>query len=158
MSRRRIVVVHNRYRQRGGEDSVAEAEVALLREHGHEVALYTRDSRELEGLGKLDASAQALWSRRVRLNPYALFLIAIVINVGMWMERFMIIVVSLERDFLPSSWGVFKPTFWDWATLAGSLGTFALLFLLFVRFLPMISMYEVRELLPYSKPGGGSAK
>jgi glycosyltransferase involved in cell wall biosynthesis len=64
MNHLRIVVVHNRYRQRGGEDSVAEAEIALLRARGHEVALYMRDSRELEKLGKLDASAQALWSRR----------------------------------------------------------------------------------------------
>jgi glycosyltransferase involved in cell wall biosynthesis len=60
----RILVVHNRYRQRGGEDAVAEAEVALLREHGHAVELYARDNRELDGIGRLDASAQALWSRR----------------------------------------------------------------------------------------------
>jgi molybdopterin-containing oxidoreductase family membrane subunit len=58
----------------------------------------------------------------------------------------MIIVVSLHRDFLPSSWGSFVPTFWDWATLFGSLGTFALFFLLFVRFLPAISMSEMRRL------------
>jgi len=64
----------------------------------------------------------------------------------MWSERFMIIVTSLHRDFLPSSWGHYTPTFWDWATLAGSLGTFALLFLLFVRFLPVISMSEMRRL------------
>jgi molybdopterin-containing oxidoreductase family membrane subunit len=69
-----------------------------------------------------------------------------VVNVGMWMERFMIIVTSLHRDFLPSSWGYFVPTFWDWATLAGSLGTFVFLFLLFVRFLPAISMSEMRKL------------
>jgi Ni/Fe-hydrogenase subunit HybB-like protein len=89
---------------------------------------------------------QALWWRRVRRSAYLLFLIAIVINVGMWLERFMIIVVSLERDFLPSSWGVFKPTFWDWATFTGSLGTFVLLFLLFLRFLPAISISEMRKL------------
>jgi molybdopterin-containing oxidoreductase family membrane subunit len=89
---------------------------------------------------------QALWWRRTRANPAALLGIAIVINVGMWMERFMIIVTSLHRDFLPSSWGFYVPTFWDWATLAGSLGTFALLFLLFVRFLPAISMSEMRKL------------
>ncbi len=89
---------------------------------------------------------QALWWRRVRRKALALFLIAIVINIGMWMERFMIIVVSLERDFLPSSWHAFEPTFWDFATFAGSLGTFALLFLLFVRFLPAISMSEMRKL------------
>jgi molybdopterin-containing oxidoreductase family membrane subunit len=92
------------------------------------------------------AIPQALWWRRTRASPAALLGIAIVINIGMWMERFMIIVTSLHRDFLPSSWGYFVPTFWDWATLAGSLGTFALLFLLFVRFLPAISMSEMRKL------------
>jgi molybdopterin-containing oxidoreductase family membrane subunit len=76
----------------------------------------------------------------------ALFVIAGVVNVGMWLERFMIIVTSLHRDFLPSSWGLFRPTFWDLATLAGSLGAFALLFLLFVRFLPAVSMSEMRRL------------
>jgi len=65
--------------------------------------------------------------------------------VGMWLERFMIIVVSLERDFLPSSWHIFHATFWDLATLAGSIGTFALLFLLFLRCLPAISMSEMRK-------------
>ena len=63
----------------------------------------------------------------------------------MWLERFMIIVASLERDFLPSSWHMFYPTFWDLATLAGSIGAFALLFLLFLRFLPAISMSELRK-------------
>jgi molybdopterin-containing oxidoreductase family membrane subunit len=89
---------------------------------------------------------QALWWRRTRQSTAALFGISIVVNVGMWLERFMIIVTSLQRDFLPSSWGHFVPTFWDWATLAGSLGTFVLLFLLFVRFLPAISMSEMRKL------------
>jgi molybdopterin-containing oxidoreductase family membrane subunit len=89
---------------------------------------------------------QLIWSARIRARPAALLAIAIVINIGMWLERFMIIVVSLHRDFLPSSWGSFVPTFWDWATLFGSLGTFALFFLLFVRFLPAISMSEMRRL------------
>jgi Ni/Fe-hydrogenase subunit HybB-like protein len=89
---------------------------------------------------------QALWSARVRMSPLPLFGIAIVINVGMWLERFLIIVSSLHRDFLPSAWGMFYPTFWDFATLAGSLGAFALLFLLFLRFLPAISMSEMRKL------------
>ena len=92
------------------------------------------------------AVPQALWWRWTRARPAALLLVSIVINVGMWLERFMIIVTSLHRDFLPSSWGYFVPTFWDWATLAGSLGTFALMFLLFVRFLPAISMSEMRKL------------
>jgi molybdopterin-containing oxidoreductase family membrane subunit len=88
---------------------------------------------------------QALWSARVRQRPVALFVIAFVILVGMWLERFMIIVQSLSHDFLPSSWGLFAPTFWDLAVLAGSIGAFALLFLLFLRFLPAISMAELRK-------------
>ena len=89
---------------------------------------------------------QALWFARVRASPWSLFMIAIVVNIGMWLERFMIIVVSLHRDFLPSAWGMFYPTFWDLATLAGSIGCFALLFLLFLRFLPAISIAEMRKL------------
>ncbi len=90
---------------------------------------------------------QALWSRRVRHSPWLLFGISLVINVGMWLERFMLIVTSLHRDFLPSAWGMFYPTVWDWATLLGSIGFFAWLFLLFIRFVPLISMVEMRELL-----------
>jgi molybdopterin-containing oxidoreductase family membrane subunit len=97
--------------------------------------------------------AQALWSARVRANVLLLFAIAVVINIGMWLERFMIIVTSLHRDFLPSAWGMFYPTFWDLATLAGSIGAFALLFLLFVRFLPAISISEMRRLVR-AKAGG----
>jgi molybdopterin-containing oxidoreductase family membrane subunit len=89
---------------------------------------------------------QLIWFKRIRAMPVVLFAIAAIVNVGMWLERFMIIVVSLHRDFLPANWGFFTPTFWDLATLAGSLGTFALLFLLFVRFLPAISMSEMRKL------------
>jgi molybdopterin-containing oxidoreductase family membrane subunit len=89
---------------------------------------------------------QVLWLARVRASSIALFAIGVVINIGMWLERFMIIVTSLHRDFLPSSWHVFYPTFWDIATLAGSLGAFALLFLLFLRFLPAISISEMRKL------------
>ena len=88
---------------------------------------------------------QALWSARIRHRPIALFVVGVVVLVGMWLERFMIIVQSLARDFLPSSWRMFYPTFWDLATLAGSLGAFALLFLLFLRFLPAISMAELRK-------------
>jgi molybdopterin-containing oxidoreductase family membrane subunit len=89
---------------------------------------------------------QLLWLARTRASPLALFGIAIVVNIGMWLERFMIIVTSLHRDFLPSAWGMFSPTFWDLATLAGSLGAFGLLFLLFLRFLPAISISEMRKL------------
>ncbi len=95
---------------------------------------------------------QALWSASVRGSPAALFIIGLVVLVGMWLERFMIIVTSLHRDFLPSAWGMFYPTIWDWGLLAGSVGAFMLLFLLFVRFLPAISMSEMRKLAAGDKP------
>jgi molybdopterin-containing oxidoreductase family membrane subunit len=90
---------------------------------------------------------QALWSRRVRTHPVRLFFVALSVNVGMWLERFVIVVTSLHRDFLPSSWNMFRPTLWDWGTLFGSVGLFLTLLLLFIRFLPMISISEVRELV-----------
>ena len=90
---------------------------------------------------------QLLWFKRFRSNTIALWLIAMVVNVGMWLERFVIIVVSLHRDFLPSSWHMFYPTFWDWATFIGTIGLFLTLVFLFVRVLPMISIFEMRELL-----------
>jgi hypothetical protein len=65
----------------------------------------------------------------------------------MWLERFIIVVTSLHRDFLPSSWGMYYPTLWDWATFAGSIGLFFALLFLFLRFLPMISIFEMRELV-----------
>jgi len=94
---------------------------------------------------------QALWLRKVRSNVLALFLIAIVVNVGMWLERFVIVITSLHRDFLPSSWGMYAPTVWDWGLLLGTLGLFFFLLLLFIRFLPMISIFEMRTLVPSSK-------
>jgi len=89
--------------------------------------------------------AQALWFRWVRTHPIVLFIIAVLINTGMWLERFIIVVVSLHRDYLPSAWGMYIPTFWDWATFIGTLGFFTTLMLLFIRFLPVITMFEVRE-------------
>jgi molybdopterin-containing oxidoreductase family membrane subunit len=99
---------------------------------------------------------QVLWSRRVRTRPIALFAVSIVINLGMWMERFMIVVQSTHRDFMPSAWGIFRPTAWDWVFLFASMGVFAWLFLLFVRFLPLISMSEVRE-MEYEERGPAAA-
>jgi Ni/Fe-hydrogenase subunit HybB-like protein len=90
---------------------------------------------------------QALWLARVRRNLVALFLVALSINLGMWLERFVIIITSLHRDFVPSSWGMFFPTIWDWATLFGSIGLFLTLLFLFIRFLPMIAISESRELV-----------
>ncbi|HKU86875.1 MAG TPA: NrfD/PsrC family molybdoenzyme membrane anchor subunit [Casimicrobiaceae bacterium] len=96
---------------------------------------------------------QAMWWKRVRLSALTLFAISIVVNIGMWLERFMIIVTSLHRDFLPSSWDMFYPTFWDWAILVGSLGMFGWLFLMFVRFLPAISISEMRKLVREKREG-----
>ncbi|MBI4528562.1 MAG: polysulfide reductase NrfD [Deltaproteobacteria bacterium] len=90
---------------------------------------------------------QALWLRGVRTNVAALFTIAICVNVGMWLERYVIVVVSLSRDFLPSSWGMYSATVWDYAIFAGSIGLFIWLVFLFIRFLPMISIFEMRELV-----------
>lgn len=101
---------------------------------------------------------QALWFKKMRVTPVPLFTISMVVLVGMWLERYMIIITSLDQDFLPSSWSNFVATIVDNSALYGSVGLFMVLFFLFVRFLPMISMYEVRELLPYSKPGGGTVK
>ncbi len=92
------------------------------------------------------AIPQLLWSRRIRTNLLALWLVALAVNAGMWVERFVIIVTSLHRDFVPSSWRMYYPTKWDWMVLFGSVGLFLTLLFLFVRFLPMISMAEVREL------------
>src|SRR5436190_12554767 len=94
---------------------------------------------------------QALWSRRIRTNVPLLFLIALSVNLGMWLERFVIVITSLHRDFVPSSWGWYSPTFWDWATFFGSIGLFLTLLFLFIRFLPVISISEVRELISERK-------
>jgi len=91
---------------------------------------------------------QPLWFQRVRSNVVALFAIAMFVNVGMWLERFIIIVTSLHRDFLPSSWGMYHATIWDWGTFFGTLGLFFTLLFLFIRFVPMISIFEMRTLVP----------
>jgi molybdopterin-containing oxidoreductase family membrane subunit len=94
---------------------------------------------------------QVLWIRRLRNSPLALFLVSLDVLVGMWLERFIIVVVSLTRDFLPSSWGMYYPTRWDWFTYLGTIGFFFVCMLLFLRILPMISIFEMRTLLPEAK-------
>src|SRR5438132_2151412 len=94
---------------------------------------------------------QALWFKSVRNSVPALFVIALIVNIGMWLERFVIVVTSLHRDFLPSSWGMYYPTIWDWATFLGTIGLFVCLMFLFIRFLPMISIFEMRTLLPEAR-------
>jgi len=94
---------------------------------------------------------QFLWLKRVRANKVLLFLISMDVLVGMWLERYVIVVSSLAQDFMPSSWGVFQATRWDWATYLGTIGLFMFLFFLFIRLLPMISIFEVRTLLPQAR-------
>jgi Ni/Fe-hydrogenase subunit HybB-like protein len=93
---------------------------------------------------------QLLWLRSMRTNVTVLFLMSIVVNVGMWLERFVIVVISLTRDFMPSAWGRYSPTVWDWATLIGTIGLFTTLIFLFVRVLPAISIAEMRELVDHN--------
>jgi Ni/Fe-hydrogenase subunit HybB-like protein len=97
-------------------------------------------------------SPQLLWFKRLRTSTVALFILSLVINVGMWFERFVIIVTSLHRDFLPSSWGTYAPTKIEVFTLLGSFGLFFTLFLPFVRVLPVISIGEVKSVLGYGRP------
>ncbi len=98
---------------------------------------------------------QLLWFRTIRANISTLFWISMSINIGMWLERFVIVVTSLHRDFLPSSWGMYHPTRWDWGTFTGTLGFFVLMMLLFVRVAPAISIAEVRSLFYELKHGHG---
>jgi molybdopterin-containing oxidoreductase family membrane subunit len=100
---------------------------------------------------------QTLWSKRLRTNTTWLFIMALIVSVGMWLERFVIIVTSLHRDFLPSSWAMYYPTIWDFATFFGTVGLFTMLFFLFVRVLPMISIFEMRTLLPEARVKGGGS-
>ncbi len=90
---------------------------------------------------------QPLWFKRVRQNPLALLIISLIVSVGMWLERYVIIVISLERDFLPSSWDIYIPTIWDWSLYIGTFGLFFTLLFLFIRVLPMINIFEMRLFL-----------
>ncbi len=102
-------------------------------------------------------ATQLLWSAKVRSSAVALWVVAMFINVGMWLERFVIVVTSLHRDFMPSAWGMYYPTKFDWMTFLGSIGLFLSLMFLFVRLLPMISIFEIRGILPKTRAGERSA-
>jgi molybdopterin-containing oxidoreductase family membrane subunit len=91
---------------------------------------------------------QVLWFRRFRTSPFWLFVVSLIVSVGMWLERFVIVVTSLHRDFLPSSWGMYAGTRWDWMIYIGTIGLFLSLLFLFIRFLPMISIFEMRTIVP----------
>jgi molybdopterin-containing oxidoreductase family membrane subunit len=101
-----------------------------------------------------------LWSRKLRVNVVYLFVLSLIVNTGMWLERFVIVVTSLYREYLPSSWGTYRATRWDYMTFVGTWGLFTFLFLLFVRFLPIIPISEIRMMLPQTKirPGGADAE
>ncbi len=97
------------------------------------------------------AIPQLLWLPAVRRSEVLLFLIALGVIVGMWFERFVIVITSLHRNYMPSEWGNFYPTLWDWATLAGSIGLFLTLFFLILRLLPIVSIAEIREIIDREK-------
>ncbi len=97
-------------------------------------------------------SPQVFWFKKVRQNPWAVWVVAIFVTVGMWFERFVIIVTSLHRAFLPGEWGMFYPTWVDILTFAGSCGIFLTLFLLFVKFLPVFAMAELKAVMPDADP------
>jgi Ni/Fe-hydrogenase subunit HybB-like protein len=97
---------------------------------------------------------QVLWSRSIRNSIPSLFIISIIVNMGMWLERFVIVIVSLHRDYLPSIWRMYYPTVWDWATYVGTIGLFLTLLFLFLRGLPLISIFEMRTVVQEAEPKG----
>jgi len=99
---------------------------------------------------------QLFWFHRFRTSIPALFIVALIVSVGMWLERFVIIVVSLNRDFVPAAWYMYYPTIWDFATFFGTIGLFLTLMFLFIRFLPVISIFEMRELVARTDEEQGS--
>ena len=101
------------------------------------------------------AAPQLFWFRFFRRHVLSVFIVCMFVNTGMWFERFVIIVTSLHRDFLPSSWNMFYPTWVDIWTFVGTFGIFLALFLLFIRWLPMICIFEVKAVLPEADPHHG---
>jgi len=89
---------------------------------------------------------QLLWFRKVRHHLWLLFIISLIVNVGMWLVRFVIVVVSLHRDFTTYGWGMYGPTIWDVATYVGTIGFFVMMMFLFARFVPMLAMAELKDL------------
>jgi molybdopterin-containing oxidoreductase family membrane subunit len=95
---------------------------------------------------------QLFWFKKIRTSIPAMFVISIIVNVGMWFERFVIVVTSLHRDFIPSSWSYFRPTWIDFSTFFGTFGLFLTMFLLFCRYLPVVAISEVKGILPAADP------
>jgi molybdopterin-containing oxidoreductase family membrane subunit len=100
-------------------------------------------------------SPQLFWFKKFRTSVPLLFILSIFVNIGMWFERFVIVASSLHRDFLPSSWDYYKPTFWDVSLFIGSFGLFFFMFCLFLRFLPMVATAEVKTVMPEADPHHG---
>jgi molybdopterin-containing oxidoreductase family membrane subunit len=98
---------------------------------------------------------QLFWWKRLRRSLPVMFVVSILVNVGMWFERFVIIVTSLHRDFLPSSWGYYSPSIVEIFTFFGTFGVFSVLFLLFIRFLPIMPMAELKAVTPQADAHGG---
>ena len=96
---------------------------------------------------------QFFWFKKCRTNPWIIVLLCIFVNIGMWFERFVIIVTSLARTALPSNWNYFTPTLWDVTTLIGSFGLFFTLFLLFLRYMPVVAIAEVKMTMPEAHAG-----
>ena len=97
---------------------------------------------------------QLFWFKKIRRSIPAMFAISILVNIGMWFERFVIITTSLARDYIPSSWAYFRPTLVDISTFVGTFGLFLTLFLLFIRFLPVIAISEIKGIMPAADPHG----
>jgi molybdopterin-containing oxidoreductase family membrane subunit len=95
---------------------------------------------------------QIFWFKKARRSIWIMFIASILVNVGMWFERFVIVITSLSQDFLPSSWGYFTPTWVDVLTFIGSFGLFMTLFLLFIRFLPVLAIAEIKGVMPAANP------
>jgi molybdopterin-containing oxidoreductase family membrane subunit len=101
---------------------------------------------------------QLFWFRSIRRNVKAMFVISILVNIGMWYERFVIVVTSLNSDFLPGSWRYYRPTLWDWGITIGSFGLFFTLFLLFCRLFPAIAMSEVKGVMAHGEHKGKTSE
>ena len=133
--------------ERGGEAGLADAPITPDEQ---DAAPAAAGSAAVAGV--LAVTVPAL-----RRRVWLLVGVAALVTFGMWIERFMLLTTALYRDFLPSAWQVYWPTFWDWSLFAGTIGLFFFLFFLFVRLLPMISMFEIKEVLREESAGGHRA-
>ena len=99
----------------------------------------------------LSPSLLVWWVKKFRTNIPLIFVLAVLINIGMWFERYVIIITSLSRDFVPAAWGLYIPSVWELSILAGSFCWFSMFFLLFLKFLPIVAIAEMKELIIHDK-------